>query len=730
MELIYQFVRIVPSLPFLASIPIGLGLFILPKSTRSLRRIWATTSISSLGIAMLISLNIFWQQITGNSIYRCLWSWIFNKNITFEVGFLIDPLTSIMLVSITTVGVLVMIHSDSYMSHDQGYVRFFAYLSLPTASMPGSVPSPNSIQIYIFWELVGMCSHPLIGFRFTRPSAANARQKASITNRVGDFGLLLGISGFYRITGSSESEASFKRFNELLANNEVTSWFATPCALSLFLGPVAKSAQFPLHVWLPDATEGPTPISAPIHAATTVAAGIFLVARPFPLFQVSPSVMGVISWIGAITALLGATIALAQKDLKKGLAYPTTSQSGYMMLAPGIGSYRAGSFHPITHAHSKASSSLGSGSVIHSMEPIVGYCPDKSQNMAFMGGLRKYMPITGTTLLPGTLSLCGIPPLACFWSKDEIPADSWLYLPTLGWIAWVTAGPTAFHMFRIYFLTFEGDFRANLSRDSVSVSSASTWGKVASEESDKGKIESVSQLVENEVASKESSKSLEMIQKFSEKKNPVLSFSPREKKKMYPKESDNTMLFPLLILTLPTSFIGFIGAPLSQGQKGSDLSSHWLDPSFNHSHEVISENWSQFLSNAITSVSTAFSGMFIAFISYGPIPSFSRKLQEEFEPSSEKFSNPFFYFIYNWSYFRGYIDGYYDVIFVKGIRTLAKFSSFFDEWVIDGVVNGVGISAPSGGEGVRYAEGGRVSSYLFGLIFGTILLLFIVFLIW
>ncbi|CAK9188842.1 unnamed protein product, partial [Sphagnum troendelagicum] len=459
MELIYQFIWIVPFLPFLSSILIGLGLLFFPKSTKSLRRVWAIASISLLSIAMSISFDIFWQQITGNSIYRYLWSWISDKNIVFKVGLLIDPLTSIMLVLITTIGVLVMIYSDSYMSHDQGYVRFFAYLSLFTASMLGLVLSPNLIQIYFFWELVGMCSYLLIGFWFTRPGAAEACQKAFIINRIGDFGLLLGILGFYWITGSFEFEALFERFNELLANNEVSLWFATPCALLLFLGPVAKSAQFPLHVWLPDAMEGPTPISALIHAATMVAAGIFLVARLFPLFQALPLVMGVISWTGAATALLGATIALAQRDIKKGLAYSTMSQLGYMMLALGIGSYKAGLFHLITHAYSKALLFLGSGSIIHSMEPIVGYSPGKSQNMAFMGGLRKHMPITGTTFLIGTLSLCGIPPLACFWSKDEILADSWLYFPVIGWIAWITAGLTAFYMFRIYFITFEGNFR-------------------------------------------------------------------------------------------------------------------------------------------------------------------------------------------------------------------------------------------------------------------------------
>nr|YP_009732905.1 NADH-plastoquinone oxidoreductase subunit 5 [Diphyscium foliosum]QHU77247.1 NADH-plastoquinone oxidoreductase subunit 5 [Diphyscium foliosum] len=688
MESIYKFVWIVPFLPFVTSILIGLNLLFFPKATKSLRQIWAIISIVLLSMAMIFSFTIFWQQINGNPIYRYSWSWIFDKQVDFKIGFLIDPLSSIMLVLITTVGILVMIYSDSYMSHDEGYVRFFAYLSLFTASMLGLVLSPNLIQIYIFWELVGMCSYLLIGFWFTRPSAANACQKAFVTNRIGDFGLLLGILGFYWITGSFEFESLFKRFNDLLVNNEVNFWFATLCALLLFLGPIAKSAQFPLHVWLPDAMEGPTPISALIHAATMVAAGIFLVARLFPLFQALPFTMNVISWIGAITALLGATIALFQKDLKKGLAYSTMSQLGYMMLALGIGSYQAGLFHLITHAYSKALLFLGSGSVIHSMESIVGYSPNKCQNMAFMGGLRKYMPVTGTTFLIGTLSLCGIPPFACFWSKDEIIGDSWFYFPILGWISLITAGLTAFYMFRIYFLTFEGNLRANSKKKSLS-SVVSMWGDPLLKE--------------------------EEIEAILKKKYIV-----------YPKESNNNMLFPLLILTLPTLFIGFIGVPFPEGQSGSDLLSQWLYPIFKSSDQITSENWLEFFLNAINSVSIAFFGIIIAFILYGPISFFHKSSQKEFEPLIEKNLNIFFSFIYNWSYFRGYIDGYYYIIFVKGTRLLAQFISIFDEWVIDGIVNGFGILTSFGGEATKYLEGGRISSYLFGLIFSMILSLVII----
>nr|UGN11407.1 NADH-plastoquinone oxidoreductase subunit 5 [Calyptothecium hookeri] len=706
MEFIYQFVWIIPFLPFLASILIGSNLLFSPKSTKSLRYIWAIFSILVLFIVMIFSFIILWQQFIDNTIHQYLWSWIFHKQIDFKIGFLIDPLTSIMLVLITTVGVLVMIYSDSYMSHDQGYVRFFAYLSLFTASMLGLVLSPNLIQIYIFWELVGMCSYLLIGFWFTRPSAANACQKAFITNRIGDFGLLLGILGFYWITGSFEFETLFKRFNELLINNEVNLYFASLCAFLLFLGPIAKSAQFPLHVWLPDAMEGPTPISALIHAATMVAAGIFLIARSFPLFQTLPYIMNIISWIGAITALLGATIALAQKDLKKGLAYSTMSQLGYMMLALGIGSYQAGLFHLITHAYSKALLFLGSGSVIHSMESIVGYSPNKCQNMAFMGGLRNFMPITGTTFLIGTFSLCGIPPFACFWSKDAIITDSWLYFSGLGWISWITAGLTAFYMFRIYFLTFEGYLRVNSNK--VSFISVSIWGDL---QLNNKKLEFISKKLNNK-----SDKSFEI----DEHNNNL-----EKEKNLYPKESDNKMLFTLIILTLFTLFIGFLGAPFPQGQAGFDLLSQCLYPILKNSSELTSGNWSEFALNAINSLSIVILGIFIAFILYGPISFFPQNLEKNFEFLLQKNLNPFISFIYNWSYFRGYIDFYYDIVFVKGTRLLAQSVLFFDEWIIDGIVNGFGILISSGGESTKYLEGGRISSYLFGLISGILLLLFV-----
>nr|YP_010371810.1 NADH-plastoquinone oxidoreductase subunit 5 [Magnolia cubensis]UOU86747.1 NADH-plastoquinone oxidoreductase subunit 5 [Magnolia cubensis] len=721
MEHTYQYAWIIPFVPLPVTMSIGWGLLLVPTATKNLRRMWAFPSVSLLSIVMVFSADLSIQQINGSSIYQFLCSWTINNDFSLEFGHLIDPLTSIMSILITTVGIMVLIYSDNYMSHDQGYLRFFAYMSFSNTSMLGLVTSSNLIQIHIFWELVGMCSYLLIGFWFTRPIAANACQKAFVTNRVGDFGLLLGILGFYWITGSLEFRDLFEIFNNLIHNNGVNSLFATLCASLLFLGAVAKSAQFPLHVWLPDAMEGPTPISALIHAATMVAAGIFLVARLLPLFTVIPYIMNLISLLGIITVLLGATLALAQKDIKRSLAYSTMSQLGYIMLAPGIGSYRAALFHLITHAYSKALLFLGSGSIIHSMEPIVGYSPDKSQNMVLMGGLTKYVPITKTTFLLGTLSLCGIPPLACFWSKDEILNDSWLYSPIFAIIACSTAGLTAFYMFRMYLLTFEGHLHVRFQNYSgtknSSFSSISIWGKEGPKPVNKNVLFSV--MNNNQKVSPFSKK---IYQIDGNTRNLMRSFSTHFDNKdtsMYPCESDNTMLFPLLVLVLFTLFVGSIGIPFDQVGMDLDILSKWLTPSINllHQNSNYSVDWYEFVTNAIYSVSIAYFGIFIASLLYGSVSSSFQNLEliNSFVKIGPKrlFLDRIINVIYNWSYNRGYIDIFYATFLTKGIRGLAELTHFFDRRVIDGITNGVGIASFFVGEGIKYVGGGRISSYLF-----------------
>nr|YP_010258746.1 NADH-plastoquinone oxidoreductase subunit 5 [Heliciopsis lobata]UIX22909.1 NADH-plastoquinone oxidoreductase subunit 5 [Heliciopsis lobata] len=723
MEHTYQYAWIIPFLPLPVPILIGIGLLLVPTATKNLRRMWAFPSVLLLSIVMVFSVDLSIQQINGSSIYQYVWSWTINNDFSLEFGHLIDPLTSIMLILITTVGIMVLIYSDNYMSHDQGYLRFFTYMSFSNASMLGLVTSSNLIQIYIFWELVGMCSYLLIGFWFTRPIAANACQKAFVTNRVGDFGLLLGILGLYWITGSFEFRDLFEIFNNLIYNNGVNSLFVILCASLLFVGAVAKSAQFPLHVWLPDAMEGPTPISALIHAATMVAAGIFLVARLLPLFTVIPYIMYLISLIGIITVLLGATLALAQKDIKRSLAYSTMSQLGYTMLALGMGSYRAALFHLITHAYSKALLFLGSGSIIHSMETVVGYSPEKSQNMVFMGGLTKYVPITKTAFFLGTLSLCGIPPLACFWSKDEILNDSWLYSPIFAIIACYTAGLTAFYMFRIYLLTFEGHLNVHFQKyngkKNSSFYSISIWGKEETKMIKKKFC--LSTINNNQRDSFFSKKTYPIDRNIRSMARPFITniyFGSKETFP-YPHESDNTMLLPLLILVLFTLFVGFLGIPFGQGGMYLDILSKWLTPSINllHSNLSNSVDWYEFVTNAIFSVSIVCFGIFIALLLYGPVYSSFQKLEliNSVVKMGPKriFWDKIINIIYNWSYNRGYIDFFYLTTFISGIRGLAELIYSFDRRVIDGITNGVGVTSFFVGEGVKYIGNGRISSYLF-----------------
>nr|YP_009643257.1 NADH dehydrogenase subunit 5 [Notelaea venosa]QBS53005.1 NADH dehydrogenase subunit 5 [Notelaea venosa] len=720
MEQTYQYAWIIPFVPLPVPMLIGVGLLLFPTATKNLRRMWAFPSILLLSIVMIFSINLSIQQINSSCIYQYVWSWTINNDFSLEFGYLIDPLTSIMSILITTVGIMVLIYSDNYMAHDQGYLRFFAYMSFFSTSMLGLVTSSNLIQIYIFWELVGMCSYLLIGFWFTRPIAANACQKAFVTNRVGDFGLLLGILGFYWITGSFEFRDLFEILNNLIYNNKVNSSFVTLCAALLFTGAVAKSAQFPLHVWLPDAMEGPTPISALIHAATMVAAGIFLVARLLPLFTVIPYIMNFISFIGIITVLLGATLALAQKDIKRGLAYSTMSQLGYMMLALGMGSYRSALFHLITHAYSKALLFLGSGSIIHSMETIVGYSPDKSQNMALMGGLTKHVPITQISFLLGTISLCGIPPLACFWSKDEILNDSWLYSPIFAIIAWTTAGLTAFYMFRIYLLTFEGHLNVHFQnysgKQNTPFYSISLWGKGGSKRINKNlRLLKMNNSQSSSFFSKKTYRSDKNVRNRVE---PFITIVHFENKKdySYPYESDNTMLFPLLVLGIFTLFVGSLGIPFNQEL---DILTKWLTPSINLLHQKLNDSidWYEFLKDAIFSVSIAYFGIFIASFLYKPIYSSFKNfdLINLFVKTGPKRSlwDKILNGLYNWSYNRAYIDAFYTTFLTGAVRGLAQLTNFFDRQVIDGITNGVGVMSFFVGEGIKYVGGGRISSYLF-----------------
>ena len=374
--------------------------------------------------------------------------WLYIDPLFLDLGVLVDHLSAIMLIVVCTVSLLVQIYSIGYMKGETGYGRYFAYMSLFSGSMLGLVISNNIIQTYIFWELVGLCSYLLIGFWYRRPSAAAAAKKAFVVTRFGDLGFLAGV---LYLSVHQPTTFSFTELQHIVAGGAFTVGGATLVALLLFSGAVGKSAQFPLLIWLPDAMEGPTPVSALIHAATMVAAGVYLVARSYFFFAYAPAALFVVALIGTITLFLAATMGVAENDIKRVMAYSTISQLGYMMLALGVGGYAAGFFHLTTHAFFKALLFLTAGSVIHSIG---------TNDMWRMGGLLKKMPVTALTCLAGSLALAGVPPFAGFWSKDEILASAWFSkVPghqVFFAFAVLSAFVTAFYVFRLWFLTFGG----------------------------------------------------------------------------------------------------------------------------------------------------------------------------------------------------------------------------------------------------------------------------------
>ncbi len=407
------------------------------------------TIIAALSGSLILSI---WALFTvmnapGHEIMIPDVNWVvIEGGLTIHLGLLMDPLTAVMLIVVLVVSLMVQIYSQGYMHGDLGYHRYFAWMSLFTFSMLGLVLADNLLFMFVFWELVGLCSYLLIGFWFHRTSAADAAKKAFIVTRLGDFGFLAAILILFLNTGTFDIAELHGLAVAGVLGGAVLSW----AAIGIFAGAVGKSAQFPLHVWLPDAMEGPTPVSALIHAATMVAAGVFLVARMFPLFENSTEAMTTVAIVGGFTAIFAATIGLVMTDIKRVLAYSTISQLGYMMLGLGTGGVAIGIFHLFNHAFFKALLFMGAGSVNHATGTF---------DMRQMGGLRKFMPWTYATFVIGSLSLAGIWPLAGFWSKDEILIASLASQPVLFWLAMITVFLTAFYMFRAIFMTFGGEYR-------------------------------------------------------------------------------------------------------------------------------------------------------------------------------------------------------------------------------------------------------------------------------
>jgi len=419
--------------------------------THNNRKLSAGLSIGAIGIGFLYAVALLFRQIGDNTPFELSAAWAVFPTLKMEVGIWIDALTAIMLVVVTTVSMLVQIYSLGYMHGDPRYSRYYAYLSLFTFSMLGLVLANNFFLIFVFWELVGLTSYLLIGFWFEKKSASDAGKKAFITTRIGDFGFLIGVILLAAYCGTLNYQEVFQS----VAGGVIPPAILTFAGIAIFCGAIGKSAQFPLHVWLPDAMEGPTPVSALIHAATMVAAGVYLVARTLELFVHSPGAAMVVATIGIITSLLAASIALVQNDIKRILAYSTVSQLGYMIMALGLGSFTAGTLHLMTHAFFKACLFLCAGSVIHAAH---------TQDIQLMGNLRKKMPRTYWTMLIATLSIAGIFPLSGFWSKDEIVAAT-LGHPVFMVLTLLVAFMTAFYMFRLIFLTFFGEPRDHHSFD-------------------------------------------------------------------------------------------------------------------------------------------------------------------------------------------------------------------------------------------------------------------------
>ena len=436
-------VLLVPLLPFLAFV-----VNILAGRWLGRRSAWLSITTSTLACA--IALPVCWAVFKG-AHFTGQATWIMLGAAPLQFGYLMDPLSAVVLFMVTIVGTLIQIYAAGYMHGDPRYSRFFAYVSLFMSAMLTLVISDNFLLFFIAWEIMGLCSYLLIGFYFEKDSAANASLKAFLTTRIGDVGFLLGFLTLFAAIGTF----NFESMNAIMAGTHggapLNTGLLIMAALFIFCGTIGKSAQFPLHVWLPDAMEGPTPVSALIHAATMVAAGVFLVARSFTLFMAVPNVLPVVIAIGTITAFMAAFIALTQNDIKRILAYSTISQLGYMVTALGLSGLGAGTFHLITHAFFKALLFLGAGSVIHGAHV---------QDIREMGGLFKKMPQTAITFIIASLALAGVPPLSGFWSKDEILLAAFASGHSLVFgVLLLTAFMTAFYMFRLIFLTFFGETR-------------------------------------------------------------------------------------------------------------------------------------------------------------------------------------------------------------------------------------------------------------------------------
>jgi NADH-quinone oxidoreductase subunit L len=593
--------------------------------------------------------------------------WIQITGLTVNFAFTVDHLTLIMLGVVTGVGFLIHVYSVGYMAHEEGYWRFFAYLNLFMFFMSVLVLAESFLLMFVGWEGVGLASYLLIGFYFRKDSAVNAGKKAFIVNRIGDFGFLLAMFLIVREFGSLDLTHVF---NAISVNPGWHGGVLTAIALLLVLGAAGKSAQIPLYVWLPDAMEGPTPVSALIHAATMVTAGVYMVARCHTLFDRSPYALGVVAIIGAATAIFAACIGVVQHDIKRVLAYSTVSQLGYMFLACGVGAYMSGIFHLVTHAFFKALLFLAAGSVIHALSG--------EQDMRRMGGLRKRIPITYWTMTMGVFAISGIPPWAGFFSKDEILYRAFTSDNPIGKLLWfvglVTAGITSFYMFRLWYKTF--------------------WGPEHFDEQP--------DLRDHGAAVYAHSGSHAVMVADPEEDHPVHQHGVHE--------SPWVMLFPLVVLAILSFIGGWVGIPAVFG--GNEEVEHFLQPVLNEGVVgTVTNVTSHGLELGLAAVSVLFAviGWYIAYLFYYKKPRTAAALAARAPALYRLVENKF------------YIDEVYSAVIVTPVM---MFSRLFLGGLIDGgIVNGAGAAAGGTTKGfsslVRRVQSGNIRSYAGWLALGA-----------
>jgi NADH-quinone oxidoreductase subunit L len=582
-----------------------------------------------------------------------LWQWIPAGAFHITAGFFVDHLTAALLIVVTTIGMLVHVYSIGYMVHDPGRWRFFAYLNLFMVSMLLLVLADSWLLLFVAWELVGLSSYLLIGFWYRKHSAALAAKKAFIVNRVGDVGFALGIMAIFVNTGTLNIRDSIAALTAPGAALAIPIWIV---ALLVFAGAVGKSAQFPLHVWLPDAMEGPTPVSALIHAATMVNAGVYLVARANPIFASAPQVMTVVAAIGIFTAILAASIAMTQTDIKRVLAYSTLSQLGYMFASLGVGAFTAAIFHLMTHGFFKGLLFLGSGSVIHAVH--------EEQDMRKMGGLAKRIPQTYRTMLIGAIAISGIPPLAGFFSKDEILGEAFKNQFYWVWaIGIFVAVLTAFYMFRLIGLTFWGESRVDPEvepkiHESPSVMTVPLW----------------------------------------------------------------LLAIPSVVLGLILSWPGPPLGPLF-GIQGTGLLASWLEPVFAPGLAILQRPEEPFQVLGIDggllviSIVVAVAGMVAAWRLFGVELG---QIRWPSRPERVRALTARAPFLYRASLNKWWFDDINNLLFIVIGGRIANAAAWFDRNIVDGIVNGIGALTRRSGGGLARVQTGRVQNYALGIAIGLI----------